>query len=84
MDYRLRRHDGQYRWIQDDGAPRYDTQGNFVGYIGFCLDVTERELAAVALQESELRFRKLFGEIPSVAVQGYGPDLVTHYWNSAS
>ena len=84
MDYRLRRHDGEYRWIQDDGAPRYDAQGTFLGYIGFCLDITDRKNAIAAMQESELRFRKLFGEIPSVAVQGYGPDLVTHYWNEAS
>jgi PAS domain S-box-containing protein len=41
MDYRLRRHDGEYRWLQDDGSPRYDSTGEFIGYIGFCLDVTE-------------------------------------------
>lgn len=42
MIYRLRRHDGEYRWIQDEGCPRYDTHGNFLGYIGHCLDITER------------------------------------------
>ena len=47
MDYRLRRHDGEYRWIQDDGSPRFDSQGNFLGYIGHCLDVTERKRAEV-------------------------------------
>ena len=41
MDYRLRRHDGEYRWLQDDGSPRYDTAGKFIGYIGFCLDISE-------------------------------------------
>ena len=41
MDYRLRRADGEYRWLQDDGSPCYDSSGEFVGYIGFCLDVTE-------------------------------------------
>ena len=41
MDYRLRRHDGEYRWLKDDGSPRYDSAGEFIGYIGFCLDVTE-------------------------------------------
>ena len=50
MDYRLRRHDGEYRWIQDDGCPRYDSKGEFVGYIGHCLDITERKQA-----EEELR-----------------------------
>jgi len=84
MDYRLRRHDGEYRWIQDDGAARYDASGRFIGYIGYCLDITERRLANEALKESELRFRKLLNEVSSIAVQGYGADLTTHYWNQAS
>jgi PAS domain S-box-containing protein len=84
MLYRLRRHDGEYRWIQDDGAPRYDLAGNFIGYIGYCLDITEHWLADEALRESELRFRKLLNEIESVAVQGYGDDLRVKYWNKAS
>lgn len=50
MDYRLRRNDGVYRWIQDDGCPRYDLKGNFAGYIGYCLEITDRKLAEEALQ----------------------------------
>jgi len=49
MDYRLRAHDGEYRWIQDDGTPRHDSQGNFLGYIGHCLDITGRRRAGEAL-----------------------------------
>jgi PAS domain S-box-containing protein len=45
MVYRLRFHDGTYRWIQDDGKPRYDAKGDFIGYIGHCLDFTERKQA---------------------------------------
>ena len=45
MDYRLRRHDGEYRWIQDNGAPHFDNQGELQGYIGSCIDVTDRKLA---------------------------------------
>jgi diguanylate cyclase (GGDEF)-like protein/PAS domain S-box-containing protein len=42
MEYRLRRHDGEYRWIVDHGVPRTDASGNFIGYIGSCIDITER------------------------------------------
>ena len=43
MEYRLRHTSGEYRWILDDGAPRFDSQGTFLGYIGHCLDITERK-----------------------------------------
>ncbi len=42
MEYRLRRADGEYRWINDHGTPYYDQTGAFAGYIGSCMDVTER------------------------------------------
>jgi PAS domain S-box-containing protein len=39
--YRLRRADGEYRWILDTAAPRFAADGSFVGYIGYCIDLTE-------------------------------------------
>lgn len=45
MEYRLRRHDGEYRWVLDHGIPRYAENGEFVGFIGSCLDVTDRKKA---------------------------------------
>ena len=45
MEYRLRRSDGAYRWILDSGVPRFNPDGSFAGYIGSCLDITERKLA---------------------------------------
>jgi PAS domain S-box-containing protein len=54
MEYRLRRHDGTYRWIDDTGIPRYARDGSFLGYIGSCTDIHEyRET------QSELRRRLL-------------------------
>jgi PAS domain S-box-containing protein len=49
MEYRLRRYDGEYRWMVDRGVPRFNTDGSFAGYVGSCSDITERRLAADAL-----------------------------------
>jgi PAS domain S-box-containing protein len=49
MEYRLRRRDGEYRWILDTGLPRFNARGDFVGYIGSCIDVTDLKLAKEAL-----------------------------------
>jgi len=45
MEYRLRRHDGVYRWICDAAVPRFNENGSFAGYIGSCTDITDRKLA---------------------------------------
>jgi two-component system, sensor histidine kinase PdtaS len=49
MEYRLRRFDGEYRWIYDQGTPRYEPDGTFAGYIGSCIDITEQRRAQEAL-----------------------------------
>ncbi|MDZ4160255.1 MAG: EAL domain-containing protein [Burkholderiales bacterium] len=41
MEYRLRHASGEYRWILDQGNPRFDSQGHFLGYVGHCLDLTQ-------------------------------------------
>ncbi|MBU4556689.1 MAG: PAS domain-containing sensor histidine kinase [Actinobacteria bacterium] len=42
MDYRLRRNDGEWRWIADFGRPFHSLTGEFAGYIGSCYDITDR------------------------------------------
>jgi PAS domain S-box-containing protein len=54
MEYRMRRHDGEYRWLLDTGVPRF-SQGEFAGYIGSCVDVTDRKVAEEALASLERR-----------------------------
>jgi PAS domain S-box-containing protein len=54
MEYRLRRHDGEYCWLLDTGAPGY-REGEFTGYIGSCIDVTEQKLMEERLRANEAR-----------------------------
>ena len=59
LEYRLRRHDGEHRWIIDRGVPRYAPNGEFLGYIGTAIDVTDRHLQEAALRQSEERYREV-------------------------
>lgn len=88
MTYRLRRYNGEYRWIQDDGTPRYNSKGEFIGYIGHCLDVTERILTEESLRMSEFRYKEMF-ENMSTCVAVYesannGEDFVIRHFNRAA
>ena len=65
MTLRLRRHDGEYRWIKGDGSPRYDTRGNFCGYIGHCLDVTPQMLAEETLRKTAEKMESIFRAAPT-------------------
>jgi len=50
MQYRLRRHDGVYRWLLDNGKPYFHADGAFAGYFGSCIDVTDMHEAEDRLQ----------------------------------
>jgi PAS domain S-box-containing protein len=53
MEYRFRRHDGESRWVLDIGVPRSNPDGSFAGYIGSCIDVTERRRAEELLRHAQ-------------------------------
>jgi PAS domain S-box-containing protein len=55
IEYRLRRHDGEYRWLLETGAPQFFPDGNLSGYIGSAIDVTDLKLARVALSSLNRR-----------------------------
>ncbi|MGH8496395.1 MAG: PAS domain-containing sensor histidine kinase [Gammaproteobacteria bacterium] len=55
MEFRLRRHDGEYRWVLDNGVPLYAADGTFTGYIGSCIDITDRKRAEEELRKADRR-----------------------------
>ena len=80
IDYRLRRHDGTYRWAVDIGHPRFDAEGNFVGYIGTVIDVHDQKLAAEQLAESQQELEALTRFIPQIIWTAL-PDGKTDFFN---
>jgi PAS domain S-box-containing protein len=67
MEYRLRRHDGEYRWVLDRGGPVTDASGAFVGYIGSCIDVTDRVQAAALARAHHVGLAVLSSLLPMCA-----------------
>ncbi len=66
MEYRILNYKGEYCWIYDKGSPRYNSKGDFIGYIGHCLDIDDRKKieedliqARKKAEESEIRFKAL-------------------------
>jgi PAS domain S-box-containing protein len=57
MDLRLRRHDGEYRWMLDNGVPRFGRDGAAIGYVGSCVDIHERKELEESLAERTQQLR---------------------------
>ncbi|MBL6448096.1 PAS domain S-box protein [Fulvivirga sp. 29W222] len=50
IQYRLKRHDGKYRWVQDTGNPIYTPEGEFAGYVGYCIDIHDQQITQEKLE----------------------------------
>jgi PAS domain S-box-containing protein len=83
MTYRLRRHDGEYRWLLDEGAPRHDSSATFVGYVGHCLDITARVAAEAELRESEALFRAVSESAHDAIITADSRSLIIK-WNKGA
>jgi PAS domain S-box-containing protein len=66
VEYRLRRADGQYRWLDEAAAPSFDSEGNFAGYVGSCVDITDRRAAEAALRTGSAQVRALLDSLPQL------------------
>jgi len=76
MEYRLRRSDGEYRWVLDIGTPRFASDGAFLGYIGSCIDITERKAA-------EEKFRLVLDAAPNAMIM-VDPAGVINFANASA
>lgn len=84
LDYRLRRHDGVYRWFTDRSRPITNERGETTGYIGVCLDVTE---SVEQRETSRRRKRQLLAMVhhcPGVAIQWFDRSGTIQLWNGAA
>ena len=80
MEYRLRRHDGEYRWVLDRGRPLLAVNGDFLGYIGGCIDITDRKRKEserqVRIQDHALQTFFVISLVARAALAGLPPASV--------
>ena len=83
MDYRLRRRDGAYRWLLDNGRP-YHLDGAFAGYLGCCIDITEMKAAHIerqrALEDREALLAELQHRVKNNAQSTSAPLIPGALW----
>lgn len=80
VEYRLRRHDGVYRWFRTRAAPLLGEKGEVSKWFGTCTDIDDLKRASQALQESEARFRRMADAAP-VMIWVAGPDRLSTWFN---
>jgi PAS domain S-box-containing protein len=82
MECRMQRADGEWRWLLNHGTPRFGGKGEYFGFVGSSIDITERKNTEQALEESESRFRSLADHSPMfVFIIEPDPLAPVNYWN---
>ena len=82
-EFRLRRHDGQYRWFRAEAAPDLDEQGQVRRWYGTNTDIQEQRELEQTLHRSEEQFRFLAESLPQIiwtSADGQGNDYVNQHW----
>jgi PAS domain S-box-containing protein len=83
MEYRLRRHDGEWRWVLDNGIPRTGPDSKFAGFIGSCIDISERKAVEAELEAKDEELRRVTSTTPLVLTR-CGRDLRYRFVNRAA
>ena len=66
MEYRLRRFDGEHRWVLDTGVPRFESDGTFEGYIGSCIDISDQK----RMEEEAHHLRDQLARVARITMMG--------------
>jgi PAS domain S-box-containing protein len=66
LEYRLKRFDGKYRWLLATGHPRFDADGEFLGYIGSCIDINDRKQSEQEILEKQRFIQKIADSSPNI------------------
>ncbi|WP_432740328.1 CHASE domain-containing protein [Methylobacter sp. G7] len=81
MEYRLKRHDGEYRWIEDHGVPRFNADQTFAGYIGSCIDVTDKIIALNAASSAKEELENVLSAATEISIISTDADGVITTFN---
>ena len=81
--YRLRRADGTYGWIEHDAVPVHDEGGRLAGYLGTCIDITEQRSAELEARAREREIRTLADNVPALIAYFDAADLTCLFANQA-
>ncbi len=80
LEYRLKRFDGQYRWLHDHAVPRFDAQGTFEGYIGSCVDMTDQIVAREEANNAKQALENVLSAATEISIIATTPDgLITTF-----